>query len=307
MFSELFQLMGMMVLLVTAGFLLRKKEMITAAGKKSLTDIILYAILPCNIIKAFSVEFEEGFWFRFMEVLMVAVLVQLLSLVIARVMYRNMEEGQKQVYQYGTVCSNSGFMGNPLAEGVFGQNGLLYASIFLIPQRIVMWTAGVSYFQKGSNKKEVYKKVLTHPCMIATYIGMIIMVFQIQLPGVINDTVRSFSNCCTAMTMVYVGTILTDVNFKTILDWKQVYFAVIRLILIPLVVYGGCQICRVSGLVTGVCTLLSATPAGSTTSLLAAKYGADEVAAAKSVVFTTALSMITIPIWSTVLLSTLAL
>lgn len=303
MFATLFNLMGMMALLVATGFVFRKTGIITKEGKKCLTDIILYAILPCNIIKAFSVEMEEGFWRDFAQVLIIAILIQFGALIIARTMYNRMKDGEKQVYQYATVCSNSGFMGNPLAEGIFGNTGLLYASIFLIPQRIVMWTAGVSYFQKGANKREVYKKVMTHPCMIATYIGFVIMIFQITLPTVISDTVRSLSNCCTAMTMMYIGTILIDVEFKTLLNAKQVYFALIRLVIIPMIVFVGCLIANVDPLAAGVCTLLSGTPAGSTTSLLAAKYEADEVSAAKCVVLTTALSMITIPIWSAVLLS----
>jgi hypothetical protein len=303
MFATLFELMGMMALLVVSGFVLRKSGIITKEGKKCLTDIILYAILPCNIIKAFSVEMEEGFWTDFAQVLIIAILIQVGALIISKTMYNRMKAGEKQVFQYATVCSNSGFMGNPLAEGIFGNTGLLYASIFLIPQRIVMWTAGVSYFQSGVDKKNVYKKVLTHPCMIATYMGLIIMIFQITLPTVIADTVKSFSNCCTAMTMMYVGTILVDVDFKTLIELKQVCFAGVRLVLIPMLVFVGCLIAGVDPLVAGVCTLLSGTPAGATTSLLASKYGADEISAAKCVVLTTALSMITIPLWSAVLIS----
>lgn len=303
MFSSLFELMGMMFLLILSGFLLRKKNIITAAGKKCLTDIILYAILPCNIIKAFSQDMGDNFWVKFMQVLIIAVVAQFLSLLIASYGYRKIADGERQVYQYGTVCSNSGFMGNPLAEGVFGDIGLLYASVFLIPQRIVMWTAGVSYFQKGDHKADLYKKVLLHPCMIATYIGMIIMVFRLHLPVVLDSTIRSVSNCCTAMTMMYIGTILVDVDVKTLLNKRQIYFAILRLIVIPLAVFAVCRVCSINPLVMGVAVLLSATPAGSTTSLLAAKYGADEVAAAKSVVFTTLLSVITIPVWSTILLS----
>ena len=48
--------MGMMFLLIMTGFLLRKLGIITDAGKKCITDILLYAILPCNIIKAFTTD-----------------------------------------------------------------------------------------------------------------------------------------------------------------------------------------------------------------------------------------------------------
>lgn len=45
---------------------------------------------------------------------------------------------KRAVIQYGVICSNAGFLGNPLAEGIFGSEGLMLASIYLIPQRIVM-------------------------------------------------------------------------------------------------------------------------------------------------------------------------
>ena len=247
--------------------------------------------------------FSELYRLMGMMVLLMAVLAQVVSFLLSRLLYRRFDAGEKCVYQYATVCSNSGFMGNPLAEGVFGEMGLLYASIFLIPQRIVMWTAGVSSFQKTESGKTAYRKILTHPCMIATYIGMVILVFQLPLPGILEDTILSFSNCCTAMTMVYIGTILTDVDFRELFGKHQIFFAVIRLCLIPALVCCICRLCGMDALVTGVSTLLSATPAGSTTSLLAAKYGADEKAAARCVVFTTALSAVTIPVWSVFLLS----
>lgn len=276
--------------------------MITTQGKKVLTDVILYVILPCNIIKAFCIEVTADFWISISKVIFAAVLIQLLCLFLTKFIYGMMEKGEKSVYQYGTICSNAGFMGNPLAQGVFGDLGLLYASVFLIPQRIVMWTAGITYFTDGKDKKAGIMKVLVHPCMIAVYIGLAIMIWNIQLPQVLFNTVNAYSNCCTAMTMMYVGTILGDVDFRTIISFKQVYFALVRLVFIPAIVYIICKLFQVDPLITGVCVLLTAMPAGSTTSLLAYKYGADEESAAKSVVFTTALSVISLPIWSIILL-----
>ena len=45
--------------------------------------------------------------------------------------------------QYATICSNSGTMGTPVAEGIFGQEGVFLSAIFLIPLRIAMWTLGI--------------------------------------------------------------------------------------------------------------------------------------------------------------------
>ena len=303
MFNELFGLMGMMFCLIVIGFLLRRAGKITDGGKSTLVDMILYVILPCNIIKAFSIEMDPGFWRKFIQLLLCAAGVQVLAMLAAHFCYRRMTKGERQAFQYGTVCSNSGFMGNPLAEGVFGDVGLVYAAVFLIPQRIVMWTAGVSYFSKEEDKRQVYKKIAAHPCMVATYIGLLILIFQIQLPLVAEKTVYSLSNCCTAMTMMYIGTILVDVKPAALIDPHQIYFAFLRLIGIPLTVFLLSRPAGADPLVAAVCTLLSGTPAGSTTSILAAKYHGDEPSAAKCVVLTTALSVATIPLWSMFLLS----
>ena len=165
-----------------------------------------------------------------------------------------------------------------------------------------MWTAGVTYFTNKSDKKQAIKNVLTHPCMVALYIGMTIIISGITLPSVLYDSIQAYSNCCTALTMMYIGTSLTDVDFRTIASPKQLYFALIRLVLIPAIVYMICKLVKLDPIVAGVSVLLTAMPAGSTTSLLAAKYGADEESAAKCVVFTTALSIITLPIWSAILM-----
>lgn len=305
MVLQMLQLMGTMMLFMLVGWVVRKKKIVTNAGKQCLTDLILFVILPCNIITAFMNGGTDGLWRALSQVLVIAALIQLLCSVLAAFAYRRMNPGERKVFQYATVCSNAGFLGNPMTQSVFGNLGLLYASIYLIPQRIVMWTAGISYFTEASGKKSLLKKVLTHPCMVAVYIGMVLMLGHWRLPGVLYETINGFSRCTTAMTMMYIGTILADVQWRTVLSGKQLYYALIRLVLIPLLVYLPCRLLHVDALVGGVSVFLAAMPAGSTTSLLAAKYGADEEAAAKCVVLTTALSVFTLPLWGMLLTAAL--
>ena len=80
---------------------------------------------------------------------------------------------------YGTVCTNAAFLGNAITEGIFGAEGLMLTSIFLIPQRMAMWSVGVSYFMQGAgaapttpeekcaHRKAVILKTIRHPCIVA--------------------------------------------------------------------------------------------------------------------------------------------
>ena len=139
--------------------------------------------------------------------------------------------------------------------------------------------------------------------MLATYFGILVMMLQIKFPPVIEKTITTVSASNTAMTMLYIGSVIGDVDFNGLISRNQVYYATIRLIIIPLIVFAVTSLLGLKPLIVGVATLLSAMPCGSTTPLLAAKYGADEIAGAKAVIFTTVLSLITLPIWSMILLS----
>lgn len=300
-FIRLINLQGMLFLLVAAGVVLRKMGILQETSKSVLTDLVISLILPCNIISSFFIEFNMGILKGFGIILVIAVLVQLVSLLFAKFLYNRELPGRKKVLQYGTVCSNAGFMGNPIAEGVYGAEGLMYASVFLIPQRIVMWSAGISYFTESPNRKEVVKKVLTHPCIVAVYIGMILMLFQIPLPDFLEDTIRNVGSCTTTVSMVLIGTILAEVEPGSILDKGIVKYTFIRLIIIPFLIFACCRLLHVAPLLSGVSVLLTGMPAGSTTAILAAKYDGDYIFATKCVVVTTLLSLVTIPLWCLVL------
>lgn len=300
--TELISLQLRMFLIMLIGLFFRKREIISEKGKKDLTDLVIYLILPCNIVKSFQVSFTEETLKNFGTILLISICIQIFCAALAKLLYRKTPEGHKPVLMYATVASNSGFMGNPVAEGVFGQMGLALASIYLIPQRIVMWSAGVSYFTKGSNRKQVIKRVLTHPCIVAVFLGLALMLTGITLPSFLDAALKDIGNCNTAMSMLVIGTILADVKPRQMLDKSLLLFSVLRLVLIPLVVYIGCRLFITDSLVTGVSVLLAAMPAASTTAILAAKYEGDAVYASKCVVITTVLSLLATPLWSMILI-----
>lgn len=300
--TELISLQLRMFLIMLLGLLFRKKNLISAEGKKNLTDLVIYLILPCNIVKSFMIEFGKNTLKNFGTVLLVSVLIQVVCAIFAKLFYNRMIPEHRKVMQYATVASNAGFLGNPVAEGVFGSMGLALASVYLIPQRIVMWSAGVSYFTDGTDRKSVFKRVITHPCIIAVAVGLVFMLGQVSLPSFLDAALKDIGNCNTAMSMLVIGTILADVKPRDMLDKSIFVFSGLRLLLIPLLVYAGCLICAIDPLVTGVSVLLAAMPAASTTAILAAKYGGDAAYASKCVVTTTVLSLLTTPVWSMLLL-----
>ena len=142
---------------------------------------------------------------------------------------------------------------------------MLYTSIFLIPMRIVMWSVGTTYFVAGETveKKKLIKNVLTHPCLVAIYLGLLCMVTQVQLPSVILNTVKYIGNCNSALTMFIVGMILTDAPFKSIVSRDTVKFSLLRLALLPAAALG-VGLLHLEPAALGVSVLMTGMPAGAT-------------------------------------------
>ncbi len=296
-FQNLFRMQGMLFLVMLLGFLLKRIGMIHEGNKGLLSDLVVNVTLPCSIIKAFEMEFSGEILKSCIVILAVAVGIQVGTYLLAEILYRGVETSHKKVLQYATICSNAGILGNPIAEGIYGALGLLYASFYLIPQRTFMWSMGLTYFTQAPNRRTLVKKVATHPCIIAVAIGMVLMIFQIRLPGALEQTVQTLAGANTAVSMLFIGTILTGVSFADLWSPLTLYYDAIRLFLIPLLLWVCLRAFQVDSLVTGVSVVLAAMPAASVTAILASKYHCDEVFATKCVVSSTLLSMVTVPAW----------
>ena len=288
----------MMFALIITGLILKKVGVVGKEAQKGMTNLVIDLILPCNIIYSFMIKFSSKIAQDFVVILVISILIQVFCVILGGVLYNKCSVKRKKCLRYATICSNAGFLGNPIAQGVFGMMGLTLASIYLIPQRIMMWSSGLAVFSGSSDKMKTLKKVVTHPCILACVLGIILMVTGLPLPPGLDGAVTAVGNCNTAMSMMVIGMILADIDLKDFWDWTVVKYTVHRLVVIPAVVYIVCSFLPLNKTVLGLCVLLPAMPAGGTTSILAEKYQVDSPFATKMVIFSTLLSLPTICLWS---------
>lgn len=117
-----------------------------------MVNFCLYVTLPFNIFHSFQMEWEWSMLKSFAQVLFLATGYCILSIIMSCIFYRKAEPDKRKPLRYGTIVSNGGFLGNPVIEGIYGTNGLFYASVFMLPVRIVMWSVGTSCFMKEKVK-----------------------------------------------------------------------------------------------------------------------------------------------------------
>ena len=282
--------------LVFVGVIAVKARIIDEHTRSSMSDLVLGVFLPCNILSSFFGSHRSQI--PSMEIIfIVSVGVMVLCYVLSKyVLYRKAGTEQKKVLLYATLISNASFIGNPVVESVFGLEGLVYASAYLIPLRIALWTAGLAVFTGGKGN---LKKAFFHPCLIATYLGIIVMLTGFTPPALISRLTLSLGNCTTPVSMMIVGNILALADPRKLISRVTVYFTFIRLILIPffvmVILFVFHSVFSPDPMVSNISVLLSGMPAAVTTSILADKYNSDKELAARIIFVSTLLSIVTAP------------
>ena len=299
-FKNMIDMQLMMFLLVGIGFFIRKKGIVNTEGRMNMINLCLYITLPFNVLHSFLRKWDWNLFIACGVIILLSVGFNAISVFFSAVLYKKQEENRQKSLKYGTIISNSGFLGNPMVEGIYGSEGLLYAALFMLPVRIVMWTIGIAVFLKG-RKEKLWKNVLTHPCIVAIYAGVIIMVCGIQFPTFVEKTIVGISGCNTPLSMMLVGMMLAEVKPKGLIDKTMVFYTAIRLLVIPAVVFAITAFLQLDGMLRGITVIMAGMPAPITTALLSAKYGGDEKYATGMVFLSTILSLITLPLWCLVL------
>lgn len=297
-FWELCSQQIVLFILMLIGLILTRRKVITEEGTRVLTDLCIQVIIPCNIIKSFMIEFSTQVLVSCGLLFVIALAMQLIGLLLNKFLFNRFPPQQKKILQYCSIISNGGFLGTPVAEGIYGDTGLMYASVFLIPMRIMMWSAGTGYFVAGgTDRRKVIKNVLTHPCLVGVYIGLILMITQLQLPSVIEKPIRLIGNCNSAITMFVIGTILAKMEAGKLFDRTSLLLSLYRLVILPGIALLLCLLLKTDPTASGVSVVMTGMPAAAMTAVFAARYGSDAEFATKCVVLSTLLSMITIPLW----------
>ena len=285
--------------LIGIGFVTRRKGIVSREGQKSITDLVINVVLPCNIVTSFVQEMPESALRDCVTIFLISVGAELLCMLYARAAYRNVDENKKKCLTYGILVSNAGFLGNPVAEGVFGSMGLMLASVYLIPVRVVMWSKGIAIFSGESDRRQTLRKVATHPCVIACVVGIVIMLADLLagvsvVPAWIFDMLQTVGRCNTGMSMMVIGMILSDIDVSQLVDKLVLRYTVERLLVIPavlgVILYGLARLGVVSGIT-----------AAATTSMLSSKYNCAPDFATKMVITSTLCSIPTVFLWGLIL------
>ena len=198
-FVQMLELQAALLVYLLVGIICNKIGIITRANQQNFIDLVIYIFMPCMIFNSFKSITVEVLVSAF-DVFLISMLICLLSWAAGKVLYRWLPELQQRVARYGTLISNAGFAGLPLAQQTFGDLGLIYGSVYLIPIRFFMWSAGVTMLSSERHSPAaVTKKLATNPCVIAIFLGLARGFAGVEFPAPVETAISSLSACVSVL------------------------------------------------------------------------------------------------------------
>lgn len=282
-----------MFALMLLGLLLSRRGMISEQGSRDLSNVLLYAVIPCVILRSYMSEFSTEKLRAMGLSALIAVIAFAASIAVAYLTCGT----RHRIENFAVAFGNAGFIGIPLVTAVFGPEAAFYVVSFSTFANLLQWTYGIVII---SGKKETMnlRMVFVNPVFISMVIGIALFVLQPALPTVVTGTIGYIADGNTVLAMIILGYYLSKVQLRGLFADVRLYlFSALRLLVVPAVtilVFLPFPFAR--GEIALITLIAAATPIASSTAIFAQKFDQDYRRAVSYVCLSTILSVTTLPL-----------
>ena len=289
---------AVLFLLIFAGFSCVKTGAVKIEAKKAFSDLLIYLIVPAMVINSYLTEFDPKVLQNLLRSFALSTVLLLLGLVITFLLtLRIGKEKNTPILRFACIFSNAAYMGFPLIQALFGAEGLLYASAYVTVFNILLWTVGYAMVSGKVRPGEVLHSILTTPVLWSVLLGLTLYLCRVNVPELIRQPLQLVGSMNTPLSMIITGMLIAGSKPEKLLGSREIYrIILIRMLFIPLASFLLFRLLGVQGMVAEVVLLLEACPCAAITSVFAVQFGYDEDLAAGSVVITTFISIVVLPL-----------
>jgi len=298
----LFQQMLVLFFLMMIGYFLRKRDIFSEDTCRAVSWLVVHVANPALILSGSisrSKPLEPGEIGLCLGVSVLIFAGMILTAAAVTPVFR-IPKKSRGTCRVMLVFSNVGFMGFPVVSAVYGADALLYASVFLIPYNLLLYTYGIEEMRGlGTERRSISWKKILNIGVVTSVLSLLIAVFDLQMPDFVRTAVSSLSGLTAPLSMMVIGASMVNLRIRELFaDGRLLVFALLKLILLPTAGMLLLGLFLKNEMLLGVCLVMLATPVGSMTAMLAQQYGGDYELDSRGVALTTLLSVLTIPLVS---------
>ena len=298
---ELSTLLGKMLVfavLMLIGYLMARRGAIGPAFTRTASSLVLNVFMVGTILNSMISTGAERDLSNLPEIILMTFMMTLIGYATAWLVTRlvRIEPDNAPSFEILMGVGNSMFIALPIAGALYGAYAVFIVSLSCIPFNVFLYSYGVWRIRGTETGKLRVKDMFSIP-LIATLLGLLILLLNLSVPKVIVDIFSSLSGATMPMSMMVIGASLGSVSLlDAFRNPKLAILSAVRLILIPILTWVICRFLTDDPVLLMTCMIIAASPSAVIVSVIAIQYGRDGVFASEAVQHSTICSIVTIPL-----------
>jgi malonate transporter len=202
------------------------------------------------------------------------------------------------------TMTNTGFVALPILHSIYGQPAVLPAAVATVFVAAVMFPVTVILLEhaKGGSQgpaagnAALVKQIALNPMVLSTLIGLAWAIAGLPMPAPVAAYLDIFAAALTPCALFAIGLGLSIDEVRAHLT-SSLVLAVIKLLVLPVIVYGLCVATGLNPLYTIAAVICAAVPTAKTMYILSHGYKVEEPLVAATISITTLASVVTLLGW----------
>ena len=285
-------------LIIICGYVLKKSNFPGDKFWPGAERIVYYILFPALLFSSSAGASWDSYSVSSMVwAILAALFIMCGLLLILRPKLTKKDASFTSVFQ-GSIRFTS-YIGFAAVFSLFGDEGLYLTAIFItvmIPMvNILCIMVLVRYGGQEGGWYWIFTTVIKNPLVIACLAGMALNLLGLKLPEMVGNFTTILGKGSLPLGLLAVGASLQISSIKKAGN-EIVYACLLKLILMPLLMWLSCTLFSVDSLSTAVAVLFAALPGSPLSYILAKQLGGDTRLMSSIIAVQTGISMITLPI-----------
>ena len=288
------------LVLVLIGFLGTRRGLLSEDFSKKASWLVMNVFLPASIFNSITDGIGQLSVRQLPHILLMMTLFIAVSYVVSRLLAQLLSRRTEDpaLLELSISAMNTLLVGLPILQGVYGSMAVLYTGMSNLPFNFFLYTYGVWRLSSTGPEHQggIHLRSMFTLCLGATVLGLLFFCFGIPVPGIAKRFLSFSAGATIPLSTVIIGITMGKEDIRAAFRDRRVYVVcLVRLIVIPLLVWLAMRPLTADVLLLKTCVVLAACPTAVVVPILALQHGHEPTLGSNSVIVSTILGLVTMP------------
>lgn len=294
--------------LVGAGYVARRRQMLSAQGTNDLAHVALTLVYPALIFVSIT-NLTIG---DLRANLLLPLLVMVIALtgfglgLLAIRFLGNVSADTARAFLFHCLINNYLFLPLPLVLFRFGEKGVALLVFSSVGYELLLWSLGVMLFSRAERKRDRLKSLFSPPFVTLlfslAFVAARDLIAWPQWPSgvalaaqTLHNGLASLGAATIALSMLVAGSRFAVLPLQTILGWRVWFVSAIRLLAVPLIMIPLLGRIPMDPVARGILYIVAVMPTAMVSVLFSERYGGDTDFIAGALLLTHLWALVSVP------------